>query len=282
MIPIAKLKKDIAFYRSFGALVGVLKLISATQYHSLEKKFKTYNIYLEAINNMFSWVDIQKVKHPYVSRADKPTGIIAITTDSGLLGGINSLVMNKAMGLLEEANSQLIIIGKRGKLYIGRSKMIFAHFPGIKFPERSEQALKLRDYVAESVSTGKLGKVLIVFPRALSVTIQQIEVIQLLPFIPDTKNKTSNLEFADIILESNPSETVNYLVYLWLGQKLFEIFGLSCLAEQSARFIHLQNCTQKIKELDKKLKFQYFRARHEIIDQNMRELYAARALDSGR
>ena len=32
------------------------------------------------------------------------------------------------------------------------------------------------------------------------------------------------------------------------------------------------------KEIDKKLQLKYFRARHEVIDQQMRELFAARAL----
>jgi F0F1-type ATP synthase gamma subunit len=53
---------------------------------------------------------------------------------------------------------------------------------------------------------------------------------------------------------------------------------MSRLAEMGARFTHLEEATQKIQELNQKLRLQYFKFRHEVIDQNMRELFAARAL----
>jgi len=278
MIPIAQLKGDMEFYKSLGGLIEVLKLIAAAQYQSLEKKIKTYAVYLDALSQVFHWLDMQKVHHPFVSQTNKTTGVIAVTTDAGLMGGLNALVMNKALEQVQESDSKLIIIGKRGQLYVEKRKMIFANFPGISDEERLNQALKLRDYITDSVLKGKLGKIIIVFPRALSFTTQKIEVMQVLPFVPQVKQQLTNLELADIILESDFSNIVEYAIYLWLGQKIFEIFGMARLAEQAARFMHLENCTQRIKDLDQKLRFQYFRARHEIIDQNMRELFAARMI----
>ena len=278
MIPIAQLKNDMEFYKSLGSLIEVLKLIAAAQYQSLEKKIKTYAVYLEALSDVFHWLDVQRVHHPFISQTDKPTGIVVVTTDAGLLGGLNALVMNKALSLLEKGGGKMIIIGKRGQLYVETRKVIFANFPGVVDEQRLEQALKLRDYIVESVLSGRLGKVIIVFPRALSFTVQRIETIQVLPFIPETKKRMTNVQMSEIIMESHFGDIVEYMIYLWLGQKIFEIFGMSRLAEQAARFMHLENCTQRIKELDKKLRFQYFRARHEVIDQNMRELFAARLL----
>ncbi len=278
MIPIAQLKGDMEFYRSLGSLLEVLKLISAAQYQSLEKKIKTYAAYLDALSGVFQWLDMQQVQHPFVSRSDNPTGVVAVTTDAGLLGGLNALVMNKAMAQVEEGSGKLIIIGKRGQLYIEKRKMIFARFSGVVDDQRLEQALKLRDYIIENVLKGSLGKVIIVFPRALSFTVQRIETVQVLPFIPDIRKRPTNVEVADVIMESKFGSIVEYLIYLWLGQKIFEIFGMSRLAEQAARFMHLENCMERIKGLDQKLRFQYFRTRHEIIDQNMRELFAARLL----
>jgi F0F1-type ATP synthase, gamma subunit len=156
--------------------------------------------------------------------------------------------------------------------------MVFANFPGVIDEQRLEQSLQLRDYLSSSVLKGQLGKISIVFPRALSFTSQRIEVVQVLPFIPDADKQPTNIGMSDIVFESELGHIVEYLVYLWLGQKIFEIFGMSRLAEQAARFMHLENCNERIKDLDKKLRFQYFRTRHEIIDQNMRELFAARLL----
>ncbi|OGX21857.1 MAG: hypothetical protein A3K54_01300 [Omnitrophica WOR_2 bacterium RBG_13_44_8] len=66
------------------------------------------------------------------------------------------------------------------------------------------------------------------------------------------------------------------MVYLLLGHKFHEIFGLSRLAELSARFVHLEDSEGKIDQLNKQLRLQYYRQRHEMIDRSMRELFAAR------
>ncbi len=280
MIPVSELKKDMEFYKSLGALIEVLKLLAAAQYQKLERKLKTYTVYLEAIKGFFPWLDVQKMHHPFVSQTEKPTAIIAVTTDAGLLGGLNALVMNEALSQLKkEGSNRLVILGRRGQLYVEKHKMVFANFPGITDEQRFEQALKLRDYIVNSVLQGRLGQIKMVFPRALSFAVQRIEVVQLLPFIPEVQERPTNLELSDIIFESELDNIVEYLVYLWLAQKIYEIFGLSRLAEQAARVMHLENCTQRLGELDKKLKFQYFRARHEIVDQNMRELFSARLVD---
>lgn len=277
MIPIARLKGDMEFYRSLGSLVEVLKLIAAAQYQILERKVKTYRVYLDAINDIFTWLDIQKVRHPFVQAAE-PVGVFAVTTDAGLLGGLNALVMDKAISIVRKENGKLFVIGKRGQLYVEDRKLISAGFPGIDDERRLEQALQLRDYMVEGTLKRRFGRIVIVFPRALSFTLQRIEILQILPFIPQIHATLTNIELADIIVESELERIAEYLVYLWLGQKIFEIFGMSRLAEQAARFMHMEKCAQRIKELDKKLKFQYFRTRHEIIDQNMRELFAARLM----
>ncbi|MCK4993807.1 MAG: F0F1 ATP synthase subunit gamma [Candidatus Omnitrophica bacterium] len=280
MIPIVQLKNDMGFYKSLGSLIEVLKLIAAAQYQALERKIKGYTTYLDSIGDIFAGLDLQNINHPFLKKNEKPKAIVAITTDAGLLGGLNSLVMNKALEQFRGEDSKLIIVGKRGRLYVEKNKMGYADFPGINNEQRLEQALKLRDYIVSNVLKGNIGELVVVFPRALSFAVQRIEVLNLLPFIPEERQRTGpRMDISEVILESSLGDISEYLVYLWLGQKLFEIFGLAQVAEQSARFMHLENCTQRIQDENKKLKFQYFRTRHEIIDQNMRELFSARLIN---
>ncbi|MFH2137140.1 MAG: F0F1 ATP synthase subunit gamma [Candidatus Omnitrophota bacterium] len=276
---IAKLKDDMNFYRSLGGLIELLKMIAITHYHNLEKKLETYEEYLKVIAGFFSWLDMQKTSHPFMRSSDKPTGIVAITSDGGLLGGYNALIMNEAMRQRQEEDGKLIIVGKRGKLYVEKQKIVYAVFPGITNAGRLEQALKLRDYLVEQALKGNLGKIKIVFSNPISFTLQRVETIQLLPFVQKIR-RPPKLEVKDVIFESDFAGLAEYLIHLWMGQRVFEILGLSQLSEQAARFMHLEVCTQRIKEMDQKLKFKYFRARHEIVDQNMRELFSARIMNA--
>jgi F0F1-type ATP synthase gamma subunit len=106
-----------------------------------------------------------------------------------------------------------------------------------------------------------------------------VETVQLLPYLPSKKSETGGgAPSYDVIMESSQGDIVAYLVYIRMAQVLYEIFGFSRLAEFAARFVHLEESIQRLKDLDKKLRLQYFRARHELIDRNMRELFAARSL----
>ncbi|MCM8813479.1 MAG: F0F1 ATP synthase subunit gamma [Candidatus Omnitrophica bacterium] len=273
-----QLKKDMEFYRSLGTLIETLKLLAAARYQSLEKKMRVYALYLEKLSGMCRWLDMQHVCHPFVRVTDKPACAVCITTDAGMLGGLNSLVMNKALRWLEQENGGMVIIGRRGGAYIEKRNRIYATFPGIIDEQRLAQALKLRDYLVSHVTNGVFGKVAVVYPRPLSFTTQSIEVVPLLPFVPAESGRAAAPGGAAVLFESAPAAVAEYVIYLWLGQKLFEVFGESRLAEQGARYMHLENCTQRLREQDRTLRFQYFRAKHEIVDQNMRELFAARIL----
>ena len=52
----------------------------------------------------------------------------------------------------------------------------------------------------------------------------------------------------DIMLESYPADLAEYLIFLLLGQRFFEILQFSRLAEFAARTVHLENSVEKIKE----------------------------------
>ena len=254
-------------------------MIAITQYQNLEKKTVTNPAYLQALEQFYPWLDMQNVKHPFMSQTNKPACYVVVTSDTGLLGGYNGGIMTEAMIQMNKENGKLVVIGKRGGLYLEKNKTIFASFPAVTDECRFEQAMKLRDYIVENVLKGNFGTVKIVYAKALSFTIQRVETYQLLPLEPVVGDyATTPLELKDIIFESTSGDIVEYLLHLWLGQKIFEIFGLTRLSEQAARFMHLEVCIQRIKDLDKKLNLQYHRVRHEIVDQNMRELFSARII----
>jgi len=275
MKTISVLKKDLEFNSGLASLIEALKSIAVSQYRALENKIKSYERFISAIESFFEFLDIKEIVHPFLIPRQKRQIVIAVTSDSGLLGGLNMQVVNYALRELETIPGKLIVIGERGKIYARESKMPFVTFSGIKEEERYGQAMQLRDYVVNKFFAEPTGYLRVVYPRPISFTVQRVEVVSFLPFVPATKYKTPE-QITDLIFESDPADIAEYLIYLWIGQKLYEIFGLSRLAEFAARFVHLEESAQKIKDLDKKLRLEYFRVRHELIDRSMRELFAAR------
>ena len=277
MLPAIHIKRTIDFNKGFRSLLEVLKLVAVSEYHSLERKLKSFERLQDLLGEFFGAVDLNSVRHPFVSPSDKPPAILAVTSDAGLLGGINMQVISKALELAREGGGKLIVMGERGLIYAQDMGLPFDHYPGIIDTRRFEQAAQMRDTLSKLVMSGEAGGIKVVFPKALSFVVHRVEVTTLVPFtnnaaVPDAAADPRNR----MIMESTPEAVVEYLVYLIIGQRLFEIFGMSRVCEQAARFVHLEESCNKISDMNKKLLLQYFRRRHEIIDANMRELFSAR------
>lgn len=278
MKTLSTLKKDLEFNRGLAALIEALKNIAVTQYRILEGKIRTFEEVLLNIESFFEILNTSTINHPFLTENDLPLEVVAVTSDSGLLGGLNMQVVAQARMELEKKPGKLIIIGEKGKIYAAESKLPFVAFPGIKDDERHAQAMQLRDYCLQKVLDGSFGALKIIYPRPVSFTVQRIETVQCVPFRPPLKQGEQGALSQDIIFESHPADLVEYLIYTWIGKKIYEIFGLSRLAEFSARYVHLEESSQRLKEMDNKTRLEYFRVRHELIDRNMRELFAARLL----
>ena len=278
MKSLSNLKKDMEFNKGLLALIGALKIIAVSQYRALEQRIRSYGKFPSAIESFFELIDIQKVKHPFLNQESQLQGIVAITSDSGLLGGLNMQVIHTALRELEEIPGRLIVIGERGKGYARDSHIPFTAFSGIKDEDRYFQAMQLRDYVVKLVLRGHVGGLKVVYPHPLSFTVQRVQTIPLLPYTRFSTEGSISKTMREIIIESSLEGIIEYLITLWIGQKLYEIFGFSRLAEFAARFVHLEESSQKLKEVDAKTRLEYFRVRHELIDRNMRDLFSARLL----
>jgi ATP synthase F1 gamma subunit len=272
------LKKDLEFNRGLASLIEALKNIAVAQYRILESKIKTFEEFLLNIESFFEILNTSVINHPFLRESDLPLEVVAVTSDSGLLGGLNMQVINHAFMELEKKPGKLIVMGERGKMYAAESKFPFVAFPGIKDEQRHTQAISLRDYCLQKVLDGSFGALKIIYPHPVSFTVQRIETVNCIPFRPLLKQVEQSVVPKDLIFESHPADLVEYIIYTWIEKKFYEIFGLSRLAEFSARYVHLEESSQRLKEIDNKTRLEYFRVRHELIDRNMRELFAARLL----
>jgi ATP synthase F1 gamma subunit len=279
MKTLSAVKKDLEFNSSLSSLIETLKTIAVSQFKSLEQKIRTYEKFDLAFENFLKYIDLSKVNHPFLKPSNKSQIVIAVTSDSGLLGGLNMQVVAAALQELNQIPGRLIVVGERGKIYAREGNVPFTAFGGIKDEEKYNQAIQLRNYALGKVYENSIGYLKVVYPHPVSMIVQQVRVVTFLPFSEKAVSKSAVKEiFSDVIFESDPGDVIEYLLYLYMGQKLYEIFDLSRLAEFAARFMHLEESSNRLKDMDKKVHSEYFRVRHELIDRSMRELFNARLL----
>lgn len=290
---LGKIRKDLQFNGELLSLVDTLKNVAGSQYHIMEKEKERFELFMDAFSGFFRIVNLVEVEDHLVKVGTEVVGVVIVTSDSGFMGGLNQGVIRAALEAVEgkpKSEVALVIIGDKGASRMKDQPFDFKFFPGIGQETIYEQAVEVKDYIVKEVLEGRMGKVIVAYPRALSFTAQAIEVINLLPcrelFDVEAESEVSARTgmkklVADahrVAVESSFSDMVEYLAGVWVSAKLYEVFEDSKLAEFSARAMHLEGSVQKVEKEHKKLKHKYSKASHEQIDKGMREGFAAKSL----
>lgn len=279
MIPLTKLKKDVLFNQDLTKVVDVMKGIAAAKFHLLEKRLAIFEQYFKISGEFLTILDTAQVHHPFVQAQTPVVGVVLVTSDAGFLGGLNAQVIN--LGLSEGGPTALLwVIGERGVYYLRESKQPVTGFPGIQDDERQRLGLacSIRDHVVQQVLEGRCGRVMVIYPKPVSFTVQELTIEPLLPCTAWMATPAQRPS-PHLMWESPMEGVLEYVLIQWIAQRLNAIFAMSRLAEMAARAVHLEGSFQELIRRGKKLKHQYLRARHEVIDRSIREVCVAQMLN---
>jgi len=287
MIPLAILRKDLAFNKVMESIIEVLKGVAATEYFHLQSKRKSFDEFEGYLRDLFERVDISNFQHPFLGGPATSNNIVMITSDSGFLGELNMSVVN--YGLAQYRSGDLLtVVGREGVRYIGEQEgASYTSFSGIDDDISYSLVVKLRDHIVGQFFDKKLSSTVIVYPHFISFAVQKIEQFQLFPcrfLFPQESGsgRSGQSGFLKIdpsektILDSSLKSIVEYMVKVWVGQLIHLIFWESKLSEWAARVMHLERSSNEIRDQQKKLRLQYFRTMHERSDKSTREIFVSR------
>ena len=277
MIPLTRLKRDVQFNQELTKVIDVLKGIAAARFHVLERQLHLFDRGVNAAAEFVGIADLPRVSHPFAQAQTETVGALIVTSDTGFLGGLNTQVVNAALREVG-TGGLLTVVGERGASSVRESRREATVFPGIEDATRTSLAAAVTEHLLRQVLEGACGRLVVAYPRYVSSSSQQVTVEVLLPCSEWSLPAPQGGGDGEVEWESSVADVVEYVVTQWLGSRLEQIFSLSRLAELAARMIHLEGSYQELMRQGKAIKFQYFRARHEVIDRSMREIFAAQLL----
>lgn len=296
MPTLKQLKTDIQFNRELESLIEVLKGIASSHFRHVQARREYFRRFNHSLSDLFRMVNLLKSKHPFLHQ--KPSGpdgqqkgdgspgrepspktcVMVITSDEGFLGDLNARVIDAGLSNRKEGDI-LIVLGERGAHSLEEMQESFLFFPGIPEEIGHEHAYKLRDYIIQQYMRRKFGRVIIVYPKFISFSQQEVSVVQLLPYTLNIAEAGEEQKMThEILIEPSENSVIDYLIRAWMEQEIYNILWESKLSELASRVIHLEGSSQVISELNKKLRFSYFRTLHRISDKNIREIAASRLI----
>ncbi len=198
--------------------------------------------------------------------------IIAITSNRGLCGGFNSLVVKKTIALISDKYQNqevsVLAIGKKGSDLLSKKFNVIESnneiFDDLTFDNTAKIAQKAMDLFVD----GSFDKIEIIYNQFKNAATQITQVEQFLPIVKveGTSNNT------DYIFEPTKVKIVLELIPKSLKTQLFKAIRDSYASEHGARMTAMHKATDNANELRDDLLLTYNKARQAAITNEILEI----------
>jgi ATP synthase F1 gamma subunit len=282
MIALSQLKTELEFTDDLSNIIDLLKTAAVFQFNYFQQRARPSEEFLAQAAACFDELS-RYGDSPFVQpRAKLPSVIAVITSEEGFLGELNTLLVNEALARRSSPQDQVIVLGEHGARYLEEMNVGFMFFPGISDEVRRQEIEGLAGYLLNDFRQ-KFGRILVVYPRFVSLAVQRVEVFQLLPYENSSLSAKHRIgRRGDTIIEPSLQRVMAVMVKLWMNFTLLDIFWSSKQSEYAARIMHLETSTQELADLQKTLAFNYFRQVHELRDITIREISASKLMAGKR
>lgn len=220
----------------------------------------------------------------FIQRPIKHRGVLVISTDKGLCGGLNANLFRELSQI--DKSAKFVSVGKRASQYLSRTRRdLLADF---SIPDRPSfsNIRKIVEFLLRNYDEGNIDTIEVVYTSFINTLRQEPESIRLFPLndLDSMVEKLHNRFKSDSkpfpkdsreILIENKEDVLADLATLYLKQEIYQLILESQASEHSARMVAMKSATDNAGSLIDDLTLQYNRARQAAITQEILEISAA-------
>ncbi len=279
MPSVREIRRRIRSVENTAKITKAMSMIAASRMRRTQEsalRGRPYeNTISELLSNLAAQPQDEEYSHPLLDkRPIEKVGIVHITPDRGLTGGLHAII-NRAAGqfiLDQSAKVTAIPVGKKGRDFMVRSGIdVRAVFSDIPDRPSLGDILPISRLVIDDYTSKRFDAVYIVFARFVSTTVQRPEIMQLLPAVPA---KLDPKRIVGYIYEPDSSSVLSDLLPRSVEMQLYHAILESIASEQSARMVAMRNATDNANEMVEDLTLVMNKARQEMITTELLDIIA--------
>ena len=279
-----EIRSKIASVKSTQKITKAMQMVATSKMRRAQDRMKLARPYADKIRSVIGHLNEANpdYRHPFLlTREPKAVGIIVISTDRGLAGGLNANLFKQTLLLLREwqdkgAEVSLCLIGSKGLAFFRRLGLpILANVSGLGDKPHVKDLIGAVKVMLDAYRDAKIDRLFLVNSQFVNTMTQKPHVEQLLPV--ETVDAADLAEHWDYIYEPEAAAILDGLLMRYIESQVYRGAVENVASEMAARMVAMGAASDNAGELIDELQLVYNKARQAAITKELAEIVGGAA-----
>ncbi|WP_439641248.1 F0F1 ATP synthase subunit gamma [Nevskia sp.] len=224
-----------------------------------------------------------EVTHPFMAdRPVKRVGVLVVSTDRGLCGGLNTNLFRQLTRSIREwrdagIEAEYAVIGNKGLSFFRRvGGKVVAQNANLGDKPHLDQLLGAIKVLTDAYREGRIDRLYLASTQFVNTMTQRPGVRQVLPVQPDA-GVQKLADNWDYLYEPSASELLDTVLQRYVESQVYQAVVENVASEQSARMVAMKAATDNAGKIINGLQLAYNKARQASITKELAEIVGGAA-----
>ncbi len=266
-------------------ITRAMEMVAASKMRKAQERMRAARPYAEKIRQVAAHLSHAnpEYKHPFLVKRDvvKNIGVIVITSDKGLCGGLNTNILRLVVGRMKEWEGEgksisVCPIGNKGFGFMTRiGAKVKSHLTGLGDTPHVEKLIGAVKVMLDAYTTGEVDAIYLGYNDFINTMKQEPKLEQLLPLSSEQLGETK--DNWDYIYEPDAKLIIDQLLLRYVESLVYSAVTENQASEQSARMVAMKAASDNAKSVIGELKLVYNKARQAAITKEISEIVGGAA-----
>ena len=266
-------------------ITKAMEMVAASKMRKAQDRMRSSRPYAEKIREVVSHMGKAhpEYKHPYlIERPASRVGLIIISTDRGLCGGLNINLFKAAIAEMKEWRGQnldvdLAVIGTKAMGFFRRlGGKVVSENSHLGDTPKVEELIGSVKVMLDAYDEGQIDRLYLANNVFVNTMTQKPVIDQLLPVSGDDQDESLRHHW-DYIYEPDAKEVMDGLLMRYIESLVYQGLVENIACEMAARMVAMKAATDNAGNLIDELQLVYNKARQAAITQELSEIVAGAA-----
>ncbi len=279
-----EIRTKIGSIKNTQKITRAMEMVAASKMRKTQTKMQATRPYSIKIGQIIKHLALAnpEYQHPYfIERDVKRVGIIMISSDRGLCGGLNANLFRRAIMQMKQWDQDkievdLCTIGSKGAGFFSNvGANITGQIAKLGDSPHQEDIIGIIRVMLNAYEEGKIDQLYVMYNKFVNTMTQDPTVEQLIPVRPEEIEELKGQW--DYIYEPNAPEVLDTLMIRYIESIVYQGLVENNACEQAARMVAMKSASDNAGKLIDELQLVYNKARQAAITQEISEIVAGAA-----